>query len=210
MSKKRSSSSNRWLNEHFKDKYVKQVHKNKSDIRSRAWFKLDDIQSSNNFLKVGMTVVDLGSSPGSWSGYAVKRVGKKGRVIACDMRPMLPIKDVVFFQGNIKNKCFFNFIETYLCHKKVHVIISDMAPNMTGHYFIDHIQAILLSKLALKMSIKVLSKGGSLLVKSFYGQEFNSFIQDVHVTFSKVKICKPNSSRARSREVYILASGRKM
>jgi len=207
MTKKKSSSSNRWLCEHFRDQYVKIVHR--SNIRSRAWFKLHAIQLNSNFLKSGMTVLDLGSSPGSWSEYAIKKVGKLGCVIACDVLPMLPVKNVTFFHGNVKEKFFLESLLVYLNCKTINVVMSDMAPNMTGHYSIDHIRAMFLSKLALNISIKVLSTGGSLLVKSFYGQEFSQFIKDLRVIFSKVKIYKPNASRDRSREVYILASSLK-
>jgi len=208
MTKKNSSSSNRWLRSHFKDQYVKKVHR--SNIRSRAWFKLHDIQLNSNFLKSGMKILDLGSSPGSWSEYAIQKVGKMGHVIACDVLPMAPIKNVIFFHGNVKKEYFLESLLVYLRYKKIDVVMSDMAPNMTGHYFIDHIRAMSLSRLALNISIKLLLTGGSLLVKSFYGQEFNQFIKDLRIMFSEVKIHKPNASRTRSKEVYILASSLKM
>ncbi|XBC39584.1 MAG: SAM-dependent methyltransferase [Buchnera aphidicola (Chaetogeoica yunlongensis)] len=207
MSNRRSSSSTHWLNEHFKDPYVKKVHKYK--IRSRAWFKLHEIQLSHGILKSGMTVIDLGASPGSWSEYAIKKVGKFGRVIAYDKLPMLSIKNVIFFQKDVQKKCFFNSLSVDLNYKKINLVMSDMAPNMTGNSFVDYYRAILLSRLALDISIKILLKDGSLLVKAFYGRDFNEFLQEIRVFFSNVKICKPNSSRNRSREVYILASGKK-
>lgn len=207
MSKKRSSSSNSWLNEHFNDQYVKKARERK--IRSRSWFKLDDIQSTSKFLKTGMKVLDLGSAPGSWSEYAIQKVGKLGYVVACDILFMLPINGVKFIQGNIREKNFFNFLLTYFGNKKIDVVMSDMAPNMTGNSFVDHVRAINLGRLVLDISTKILLKNGSLLVKSFHGQEFSTFIQDLRIAFSKVKICKPRASRARSREVYILASGQK-
>ena len=176
--KKRSASSSRWLQEHFSDKYVQQAQK--KGLRSRAWFKLDEIQQSDKLFKPGMTVVDLGAAPGGWSQYVVTQIGGKGRIIACDLLPMDPI-----------------------------VVMSDMAPNMSGTPAVDIPRAMYLVELALEMCRDVLAPGGSFVVKVFQGEGFDEYLREIRSLFTKVKVRKPDSSRARSREVYIVATGRK-
>lgn len=207
MSRKRSSSSKKWLSEHFTDPYVKQAHKDKR--RSRAWFKLDSINSNFKLFKKGMKVIDLGSSPGSWSEYASKKIGQSGNIIACDMIPMSSIPNVKFIQGDITNKFYYNLLFNIIKDKNINLIMSDMAPNISGHNFLDHLRIIHLNKIVLQMSKRILSKNGQLLIKSFHGSEFNIFIKNIYNIFIKINIFKPNASRARSKEVYILASGRK-
>jgi 23S rRNA (uridine2552-2'-O)-methyltransferase len=202
--KKKSNSSNRWLSEHFKDQYVKQAKKNK--IRSRAWFKLEQLDKSNKLFKAGMNVIDLGAAPGGWSQYAVNKIGTTGRIIACDILPMKPIKGVEIFTGDFRNQTILNFMLSSLSHIKFHLVMSDMAPNITGHFSIDMPRIINLSKLALNISNYVLSKKGVFLLKSFQGEGFDDLYQEIKILFKKIKICKPKTSRTRSREIFILAT----
>jgi 23S rRNA (uridine2552-2'-O)-methyltransferase len=204
INKKKISSSNRWLLEHFTDKYVKQAKQNK--IRSRAWFKLEQLDKSNKLFKTGMNIIDLGAAPGSWSQYAVNKIGKTGRIIACDILPMKPITGVKIFTGDFRNQKTLNFMLTSLSDTKFHLVMSDMAPNITGHFSIDMPRIIDLSKLALKISNYVLSKKGIFLLKSFQGEGFNDLYKEIKIFFKKIKICKPKSSRTRSREIFILAT----
>lgn len=155
-----------------------------------------------------MSVVDLGSSPGSWSEYAVKIIGKEGWIVAYDILPMKPISDVLFFQKNINEKKILNFFLKN--NKKVNLIMSDMAPNMSGHSNIDIIKMFQLSELALNLTKEILLKNGTFLIKLFQGTGFSEYIQKLRLLFLKVNIYKPNSSQASSREVYIVAVGRKI
>ncbi|QCO70938.1 23S rRNA (uridine(2552)-2'-O)-methyltransferase RlmE [Buchnera aphidicola] len=204
ISKKKTSSSNRWLLEHFKDQYVKDAKKN--NIRSRAWFKLEQLDKSNKLFKTGMNVIDLGAAPGSWSQYAISRIGKKGRVIACDILPIRPIKGVNVFQGDFRNKKTLNSMLSSLSNTTFHLVMSDMAPNITGIFSIDMPRIIDLCELALKISNYVLSKNGIFLLKSFQGEGFNELYKEIKMLFTKIKICKPKTSRTRSREIFILAT----
>ncbi|QCI22238.1 23S rRNA (uridine(2552)-2'-O)-methyltransferase RlmE [Buchnera aphidicola] len=203
ISSKKTKSSNRWLLEHFNDEYVKKAQKNK--VRSRSWFKLEQLDKNNKLFKIGMNVIDLGASPGGWSQYAISKIGKKGHVIAFDLLPIKPIKGVDIFQVDIRNQKMFNLMLSSLSSMKFHLVMSDMAPNITGNFAIDMPRIIDLSKLALKISNYLLSKNGIFLLKSFQGEGFNEFYKEVKILFKKVKICKPETSRARSREIFILA-----
>ncbi|CAL4326441.1 23S rRNA (uridine(2552)-2'-O)-methyltransferase RlmE [Buchnera aphidicola] len=204
ISQKKTKSSRRWLLEHFQDQYVKKAQKNK--IRSRAWFKLEQLDKSYKLFKIGMNVIDLGASPGGWSQYAVHRIGKTGCVIACDILPMKPITGVNFFQGDFSNKKVLNLMLNSLNNIKPDLVMSDMAPNITGNFSIDMPRIINLCELALKISDYVLSKNGVFLLKGFQGEGFNEFYKKIKILFSKVKICKPKTSRTRSREIFILAT----
>ncbi|QCI25585.1 23S rRNA (uridine(2552)-2'-O)-methyltransferase RlmE [Buchnera aphidicola (Sitobion avenae)] len=204
ISKKKTSSSNRWLLEHFKDQYVKEAKKN--NIRSRAWFKLQQLDKSYKLFKIGMNVIDLGAAPGSWSQYALDKIGKKGRIIACDILPIKPIKGVDFFQGDFRNKKILNLMLSSLSDTTFHLVMSDMAPNITGHFSIDMPRIIDLSKSALKIANYVLSKNGIFLLKSFQGEGFNELYEEIKILFAKIKICKPKTSRTRSREIFIIAT----
>ncbi|QCI16051.1 RlmE family RNA methyltransferase [Buchnera aphidicola] len=201
---KKKNSSNRWLLEHFKDLYVKKAKNNK--IRSRAWFKLEQLDKSNRIFKTNMNVIDLGAAPGSWSQYAVSKIGKKGRIIACDILPIKPITGVDIFQGDFSNKKTLNFMLNSFSHIKFHLVMSDMTPNITGHFSIDMPRIINLAKLALKISNYVLSKKGIFLLKSFQGEGFNELYKEIKIFFKHIKICKPKTSRTRSREIFILAT----
>ena len=196
--KKRSASSTRWLNEHFKDPFVQKAHKQK--LRSRAYFKLDEIQQTDRLFKPGMTVVDLGAAPGGWSQYVVSQIGRNGRVIACDILEMDPIVGVDFLQGDFRER---------VGEEKVDVVMSDMAPNFSGMPSVDIPRAMYLVELALDMCKQVLANKGSFVVKVFQGEGFDEYLKEIRSLFSVVKVRKPEASRDRSREVYIVASGYK-
>lgn len=206
--KKRSASSSRWLQEHFNDKYVQQAQK--KGLRSRAWFKLDEIQQSDKVFQPGMTVVDLGAAPGGWSQYAASQVGAQGKVIACDLLEMDPIVGVDFLQGDFRDEQVLQALLDRVGDRQVQVILSDMAPNMSGMPAVDIPRAMYLVELALDMCNKVLAPGGSFIVKVFQGEGFDDYLREIRALFSRVKIRKPEASRARSREVYIVATGRKL
>lgn len=205
--KKRSVSSNRWLSEHFKDKYVNLAHKNK--LRSRAWFKLEEIQKVDRLFKSGNIVVDLGAAPGGWSQYVVEKIGADGAVIACDILDMDPIAGVDFLQGDFREQEVLDALLAKVGARKVNVVLSDMAPNFSGMPDVDIPRAMYLAELALDMSEKVLAKNGSFVVKVFQGEGFEEYLKNIRTLFSKVKVRKPDASRARSREVYIVALGYK-
>ncbi|OAT27124.1 23S rRNA (uridine(2552)-2'-O)-methyltransferase RlmE [Proteus myxofaciens] len=206
--KKRSASSSRWLQEHFSDKYVQQAKK--KGFRSRAWFKLDEIQQSDNIFKPGMTVVDLGAAPGGWSQYVVQQLGSKGRIIACDLLPMDPIVGVDFLQGDFRDELVLKALLDRVGENKVQVVMSDMAPNMSGTPAVDIPRSMYLVELALDMCRDVLAPGGSFIVKVFQGEGFDEYLGQIRSLFTKVKVRKPDASRSRSREVYIVATGRKL
>ncbi|NJD00007.1 23S rRNA (uridine(2552)-2'-O)-methyltransferase RlmE [Candidatus Erwinia dacicola] len=206
--KKRSTSSSSWLQEHFSDKYVLQAQK--KGLRSRAWFKLAEIQQGDKLFKFGMTVVDLGAAPGGWSQYVVTQIGLKGRVIACDILPMDPIVGVDFLQGDFRDELVLKALLDRVGDTKVQVVMSDMAPNMTGTPAVDIPRSMYLCELALEMCRDVLAPSGSFLVKVFQGDGFEEYLREIRSLFTKVKIRKPDASRSRSREVYIVATGRKL
>ncbi|PSJ46139.1 23S rRNA (uridine(2552)-2'-O)-methyltransferase RlmE [Zobellella endophytica] len=206
--KKRSASSTRWLKEHFDDKYVQQAQK--KGLRSRAVFKIEELQGRDRLLKQGMTVVDLGAAPGGWSQFAVEQVGAGGRVIACDILPMDPIAGVDFLQGDFREEAVLGALLNRVGEEKVDVLLSDMAPNMSGTPEVDQPRAMYLVELALDMCRQVLAPQGSFVVKVFQGTGFDEFLLEVRRSFSVVKVRKPDSSRPRSREVYIVATGFKL
>ena len=205
--KKRSASSTRWLNEHFNDRFVQQAQK--KGLRSRAWFKLEEIQKNDKLFKPGITVVDLGAAPGGWSQYVASLIGNKGRIIACDLLPMDPIVGVDFLQGDFRDEAVLNALLERVGEEKVQVVMSDMAPNMSGQPAVDIPRAMYLVELALDMCKDVLAPNGSFIVKVFQGEGFEEYLKTVRSLFKTVKIRKPEASRARSREVYIVAMGMK-
>lgn len=206
--KKHSPSSTRWLKEHFDDHYVKKAQK--LGLRSRAVFKIDEIQGKDKLLKPGMTVVDLGAAPGGWSQFAIDQVGVKGRVIACDILPMDSIAGVDFLQGDFREETVLAALLARVGPDKVDVVMSDMAPNMSGTQQVDQARSMYLIELALDMCNQVLRSNGSFVVKVFQGEGFDAYLNEIRRLFSVVKIRKPDSSRARSREVYIVATGFKL
>lgn len=182
----------------------------KKGFRSRAWFKLEEIQQSDNIFKPGMTVVDLGAAPGGWSQYVVQQLGNKGRIIACDLLPMDPIVGVDFLQGDFRDELVLKALLDRVGENKVQVVMSDMAPNMSGTPAVDIPRSMYLVELALDMCRDVLAPGGSFIVKVFQGEGFDEYLGQIRSLFTKVKVRKPDASRSRSREVYIVATGRKL
>jgi len=202
---KLTASSARWMQEHFDDEYVKKAQR--LGLRSRAVFKLEEINNKDKILKAGMKVVDLGAAPGGWSEYAAKMVGDKGQVIACDILPMDALVGVDFLQGDFREEAVLETLLTKIEGKNIDVVLSDMAANMTGNESADSARSMYLVELALDMCNQVLKKNGSFIVKVFQGEGFEQYMKEVRSLFKTVRTRKPNSSRARSREVYLVATG---
>jgi len=203
--KSRSKSSGRWLQEHFDDEYVKKSQKD--GYRSRAVYKLLEIDEKDQLLKPGMTVVDLGAAPGSWSEVAAQRVGEKGRVIALDILPMDSLPGVTFIQGDFREEGAYNALLEAVGDSLVDLVMSDMAPNISGMKAVDQPRAMYLAELALELARKVLRPGGDLLVKAFNGEGIDAFKQELRKDFKTLVVRKPKASRPRSPEIYLLARG---
>lgn len=201
----RSKSSGRWLQEHFNDPYVKQSQRD--GYRSRASYKLLELQEKDKLFKPGQTVVDLGAAPGGWSQVAMSLVGEKGRVIASDILPMDSIAGVEFIEGDFTEQAVFDQLLATLGDDKADLVISDMAPNMSGNDNVDQPKSMYLVELALDMTDAVLRKDGCFLTKAFQGEGFDEFYRQLKQRFQRVVSRKPKASRPRSREVYIVASG---
>ena len=201
----RSKTSKGWLKEHFDDHYVKQAQKD--GYRSRASYKLLEIQEKDRLLRPGMTVLDLGSAPGGWSQVASRVIGEKGRIIASDILPMDSIADVVFIQGDFTEDEVFEAILGAIGGQPVDLVISDMAPNMSGTPAVDQPRAMYLCELALDMTGRVLRPGGDFLIKVFHGEGFDEYFKEMRSRFDKIVTRKPGASRDRSRETYLLGRG---
>src|SRR5579859_5087543 len=200
---KRSKSSSRWLAEHFSDSYVKRAQA--GGLRSRAVFKLEEIQQRDRLLKPGMTVLDLGAAPGGWSQYAAKVLAGKGRVIALDILPMDPIPGVEFIQADFTSDEALAALRQRLEGGRADLVLSDIAPNMSGVGDVDQARIMYLAELALEFAGEALRPGGSFLVKVFQGQGFQEYMRRLRDTFGEVASRKPKSSRSRSSELYLLA-----
>ncbi len=203
----RSKSSNDWMREHFDDKYVKMAQK--AGYRSRATFKLEEIDNKDKLIRPGMAVVDLGSAPGGWSDYALRKMGDKGKVVALDILSMNPLSGVHFIQGDFREDSVLDELNEFLNGQQIDLVLSDMAPNMTGVDSIDQPSSMYLVELALDFAVQNLSKQGCFLVKVFQGEGFDAFLKAMREQFNKVVTRKPDASRARSREVYLLGRGLK-
>jgi 23S rRNA (uridine2552-2'-O)-methyltransferase len=201
----RSKSSSRWMAEHFEDEYVRLAQA--QGYRSRAVFKLKEIQDKDQLIKPGMNIIDLGAAPGGWSQFARQLMGKKNKLIALDILPMDTLDGVDFIQGDFREEAVLEQLHAVLEGAPVNLVMSDMAPNMSGNRGVDQPRAIYLGELALDTAKTVLTKDGSFLVKLFHGEGFEAFHHEVQRCFSKVVIRKPKASRPRSNEVYILAKG---
>lgn len=210
----RSKSSGDWLKEHFDDEYVKRSQK--EGYRSRAIYKLQEIQQKDNLIRPNMQVVDLGAAPGGWSQYAAELVGSNGRVVASDILSIDPLPFVEFVKGDFTEESVLNEILSVLnkdvdnsssdkaTNYRADVVISDMAPNMTGVEATDQPRSIYLCELSLDMACQILKPGGSFVAKVFQGDGSEAFLKDVRTHFGKVKVRKPKASRPRSREVYVV------
>ncbi len=201
----RSKSSNQWMQEHFDDEYVKRAMS--EGYRSRSTFKLIEIQEKDRIIKTGMNIIDLGAAPGGWSEYARGIIGKKNKVIALDLLEIEPIEGVDFIQGDFREDEVLDELYKVLNGAPVDLVMSDMAPNISGNKEIDQPRIIYLADLALDTAKEVLTKGGTFLIKMFQGAGFDEYKREVDACFSRVVIRKPKASRARSKEVYILAKG---
>ncbi|MBK5002469.1 23S rRNA (uridine(2552)-2'-O)-methyltransferase RlmE [Pseudomonas sp. S31] len=203
----RSKSSANWLREHFNDPFVKQAQKD--GYRSRASYKLLEIQEKDRLIRPGMSVIDLGAAPGGWSQVTSRLIGGQGRLIASDILEMDTIPDVTFIQGDFtQDEVLANILQA-VGDSHVDLVISDMAPNMSGTPAVDMPRAMFLCELALDLATRVLKPGGDFLIKIFQGEGFDVYLKDVRSKFDKVQMRKPSSSRDRSREQYLLARGYK-
>lgn len=200
-------SSKAWMHEHINDEFVKRAQK--EGYRARAAYKLTEIDDKDKLIKPGMTIVDLGATPGSWSQVVAQRLKGQGRLIALDLLEMEPIKGVEFIQGDFREEAVLKILEKSLNNKKVDLVIADMAPNMTGIADVDQAGAAYLTELALEFSKDWLKPSGNFLVKVFIGAGFDEILQNMRQMFDKVVTRKPKASRGRSNEVYLLGLGLK-
>lgn len=202
---KRTNSSQNWLRRHFNDHYVQAAQK--AGYRSRAVFKLLEIQEKDRMIRPGQVIVDLGAAPGGWSQIAAPLVGKSGDVIAMDILPMDPLDGVTFIEGDFTEQDVHDQLIAALNGRQVDLVLSDIAPNMSGQRAVDQPRGMYLAELALDFAQGTLKPGGEFLTKVFQGEGFDPYLRAVRQSFSKVVIRKPKASRPKSREVYILAKG---
>lgn len=203
----RSKSSQQWLKEHFADPFVKKAQA--EGMRSRAAYKLEELIERDKLLKPGMVVVDLGAAPGGWSQVVRRDLGSKGRVIAMDILDMPGIAGVDFIHGDFREDEAVSRLEALIDGAKVDLVLSDMAPNMSGVDSVDQARAMYLSELAVDFADKHLKKGGNFLIKLFMGEGFDVYMKDLKTRYTKVITRKPAASRRRSNEVYALATGKR-
>ena len=201
----RTKSSSEWLRRHVNDPFVKQAQRD--GYRSRSAYKLIELNEKDRLIKPGMRVMDLGSAPGGWSQVAGKLVGKKGRVLATDILPMDPVTNVDFVQGDFTDEKVVDELLAWLEGGKFDLIISDIAPNITGIDSADQAGSMYFLELALDTVRKTLKPGGNFAAKMFQGSGSDQYVKDLRTSFTKVLIRKPAASRAESREVYIVAKG---
>jgi len=201
----RSKTSRRWLKEHFDDPYVKQAQA--QGLRSRACFKLLELQDKYQLIRPGQVIVDLGAAPGGWSQLAARWNKGRGLIVAMDLLAIEPLDGVEFIQGDFTDDEPLSRLEQQLGTQAVDLVMSDMAPNISGMQAVDLPRAMYLVELALDFACSHLKSGGSMLVKVFQGEGFDAFLATTRAAFSKVRIIKPKASRPRSREVYVLARG---
>jgi len=201
----KSKSSKGWLKEHFDDEYVKLSQQD--GVRSRAVYKLIEIDQKDQLIKPKMQIVDLGAAPGGWSEYVAKKLSKQGRIVATDILPMDYLDGVEFIQGDFREDSVLEAILQSLEKQRVDLVLSDMAPNISGVDSIDQPASLYLVELALDFAQQTLASDGKFLVNVFQGAGFDTYLKSVKACFKQVKIRKPKASRARSKEVYILAQG---
>jgi len=201
----KSKSSHQWMQRHVNDEYVKRSQAD--GYRSRASYKLLEIQQRDHIIRPGQVIVDLGAAPGGWSQVAAKLVGSKGRVLATDLLEMDPIQDVDFVQGDFREQDVVDQLIALLQGRKLDLVISDIAPNISGMSAVDQPRAMYLCELALDFARQQLRSGGGLVVKVFHGEGFDDFIRDARTSFDRVVTRKPKASRPKSREVYMVATG---
>ena len=200
----RSKTSKQWLKEHFDDVYVRRAKE--EGYRSRASFKLLEIQEQDKLIRQGMTIVDLGAAPGGWSQVAANLAGEKGQVIASDILPIDSLPGVEFLQGDFTEDAVLERLIKLLKDRQADLVISDMAPNMSGMKDIDLPRVMYLAELALDLARTVLKPDADFLVKVFHGEGYEELQTAVKSSFSSVKVRKPKASRARSSEIYLVAA----
>jgi 23S rRNA (uridine2552-2'-O)-methyltransferase len=203
----RSKSSQRWLKEHFADPFVKKAQA--EGLRSRAAFKLEELIERDRLLKPGMVVVDLGAAPGGWSQVVRRDLGERGRVLALDILEMPPIAGVEFIHGDFREPEALSRLQALLGGAKADLVLSDMAPNMTGVDSVDQARALYLAELARDFAEEYLKHGGAFLIKLFQGEGFDAYVLDLRRRYERLVIRKPAASRRRSNEVYALATGKR-
>jgi 23S rRNA (uridine2552-2'-O)-methyltransferase len=203
----RSKSSSRWLKEHFSDPFVKRAQA--EGWRSRAVFKLEELIERDHLLKPGMVVVDLGAAPGGWSQMVRERLGDAGRIVALDILPMQGIAGVEFIEGDFREDEVLQRLEATLHGAPVDLVLSDIAPNMSGVDVADQARAMHLAELAQEFAAIHLKPGGAFVVKLFQGRGFDEYVKNLRKAYERVSMRKPKASRARSPEVYALATGKK-
>lgn len=203
----RSKSSKAWLHEHVTDHYVHQAQKD--GYRARAAYKLLEINEKDKLIREGTVLADLGSAPGSWSQVAAKLAGKSGLVFALDILPMEPIEGVSFIQGDFREEAVLSAFETLLDSRQLDLVICDMAPNMSGNAVTDQARSLYLCELALDFAQNRLKTGGHFLVKVFQGAGYSDFLAQMRETFQTVLTRKPNASRDRSSEIYLLGKNKR-
>lgn len=201
----RSGSSQRWLTEHFSDEYVKLAQQR--GYRSRAVFKLEEINAKDRLLRPGMSVVDLGAAPGGWSQFVAEKIGKSGKIIALDILPVEAIQGVTIIQGDFQDEAVLAQLLAALEGRPVDLVLSDMAPNMSGTRVVDQPRAMYLAELALDTARQVLSPGGAFVAKLFMGAGFDEYQKEARRSFASLANRKPKASRDRSREVYLVGKG---
>ncbi|HCJ50954.1 MAG: 23S rRNA (uridine(2552)-2'-O)-methyltransferase RlmE [Gallionellales bacterium CG_4_10_14_3_um_filter_54_96] len=203
---KASKTSKQWMREHINDPFVQLAQK--EGYRSRAAYKLLEIDDRDHLLKPGMVVVDLGATPGGWCQVAAKKLGQGGKIIALDLLPLDPLRGVEFIQGDFREEAVLNQLAASLQGKQVGLVISDMAPNFSGVGSVDQDRSMYLAELALEFALEHLSPEGSFLVKVFQGAGFEDYMKLMRSRFAKAVARKPRASRNRSSEVYLLGTGK--
>ena len=205
---KRTRSSHAWLKEHFTDPYVQRAKA--EGWRSRAIYKLEEMDRKEKLLKPGMVVLDLGAAPGGWSQYSRRKVGRHGRVVAMDILPMDAIVGVEFMQGDFREDAVVDALSASVGERAVDLLLSDISPNLSGVDAIDQPRSMYLVELALEMAPRVLKAGGATLIKTFQGAGFQELVVATRRNYERVKLLKPDASRSRSPELYLLATGFRM
>lgn len=203
----KSKSSQNWLKEHFDDYYVNKAKQ--EGWRSRAIYKLQEIDEKDKLFHPGMTVVDLGAAPGGWSQWTSQKIGTNGQVFALDILPVEPYAGVTFIQGDFQEDAVYNALLEALNGREVDLVMSDMAPNMTGNKGIDMPRSMYLVELSMDLAQQVLKPNGTLLMKIFQGEGYDPLLKTLRQDYTKVVVRKPKASRPRSTEVYLLALGKK-
>ena len=204
---KKNKTNKAWITEHVNDAYVQRARA--EGWRSRAAFKLTEVDDKDKLFKPGMTVVDLGSAPGSWSQVAARRIAPGGRLIALDLLPMEPVHGVQFIQGDFRDDTVLQALADALDGRQVDLVLSDMAPNMSGIGMVDQARVMLLAELTLDFCARHLKPGGDVLVKVFQGDGFMELRRDLQQQFRVLQMRKPAASRNRSAEIYLLARGKR-